>query len=483
MKLFRPAFKISGFVMLFWGSVMLLPIFASLHSWNEAQNHLWSALTCYAVAASMFRLGAGPIHHMQPRALFMITAFNWMLLCLTGTLPFLYSDLQIGFTNALFETVSGVTTTGASIFSDYSRIPRGILLWRSLMQFVGGIGIIIVAVAILPSLKVGGMRLFRSESSEWSQLESGRIGKIALNIMYVYVLVNLVCMLAYRWLGMTWFDAINHAMTTVSTGGFSTYPESFGHFDDRHQQAVASIFMIIGALPFLLIVISLTGRSLMPLIRDSQVRLLFGLLALNIALVTLWRYVAGADEDFVSLLEGTAFNIISVMTTTGYASGDYTLWGSFPLVVFFYLMFAGGCSGSTTGGVKLFRFQLLGIFMREHIHNALHPGIAWSRRYNDRPIEEDVLVSALAYFFFVVVSWSVVASLLAASGLDFMTSTTGAVTALMNVGPGFGEIIGPVGHFGSLPDFAKYVLSAAMVLGRLEFLALVIIFTPEFWKW
>lgn len=469
--------------MLLWGSVMLLPIFASLHDWNESQTHVWSALTCYAIAALMFRLGAGPMQHMQPRALFMITAFNWMLLCLTGTFPFLYSDLDIGFTNALFETVSGVTTTGASIFSDYSHIPRGILLWRSLMQFVGGIGVIIVAVAILPSLKVGGMRLFRSESSEWSQLESGRIGKIALNIMYVYVLVNLVCMIAYRWLGMSWFDAINHAMTTVSTGGFSTYPESFGHFNDQHQQAVACVFMILGSLPFVLIVMSVTGRTLMPLLRDSQVRLLFVLLALNIALVTLWRYLAGAEEGFMKLLEGTAFNIVSVMTTTGYASGDYTLWGSFPLVVFFYLMFAGGCSGSTTGGVKLFRFQLLGIFMREHIHNALHPGIAWSRRYNDRPIEEDVLVSALAYFFFVVVSWSVVASLLAASGLDFMTSTTGAVTALMNVGPGFGEIIGPVGHYGSLPDFAKYVLSAAMILGRLEYLALVIIFTPEFWKW
>lgn len=483
MKLFRPAFRISAFVMLLWGSVMLLPILASLHSWREAQVHLWSALSCYALAALLFRVSAGHIHHMQPRALFMITAFNWILVCLTGTLPFLYSDLQIGFTNALFETVSGVTTTGSSIFSDYSILPRGILLWRSLMQCVGGIGIIIVAVAILPSLKVGGMRLFRSESSEWSQLETGRIGKIALNIMYVYVLVNIVCMFAYHWFGMSWFDAINHAMTTVSTGGLSTYADSFAHFGDSRLQAVASLFMIIGALPFLLIVVSVMNRSPLPLFKDSQVRLLLVLLALNIALVALWRYVSNPVGDFIEILESTAFNIISVMTTTGFASEDYTLWGSFPLVVFFYLMFAGGCSGSTTGGVKLFRFQLLGIFMREHIHNALHPGVAWSRRYNDRPIQEDVLVSALAYFFFVVISWSICASLLAASGLDFITSTTGAVAALMNVGPGFGDVIGPVGHYGSLPDTAKYVLSAAMVLGRLEYLALVIIFTPEFWKW
>ena len=192
MKLFRPAFKISAFVMLLWGTVMLVPILASLHSWDESQDHLWSALSCYALAGILFRISAGPIQHMQPRALFMITAFNWTLVCLTGTLPFLYSDLDIGFTNALFESVSGATTTGASIFSDYTNIPRGILLWRSLMQFVGGIGIIIVAVAILPSLKVGGMRLFRSEFSEWSQLEKGRIGKIAIQIIMVYSLISLV---------------------------------------------------------------------------------------------------------------------------------------------------------------------------------------------------------------------------------------------------------------------------------------------------
>jgi trk system potassium uptake protein TrkH len=482
MKLFRPAFKISAFVMLLWGSVMLVPILGSLHSWDEGQDHLWSALTCYALSALLFRLSAGQLQHMQPRALFMITAFNWVLLCLTGTLPFLYSDLEIGFTNSLFETVSGVTTTGASIFSDYSQIPRGILLWRSLMQFVGGIGIIIVAVAILPSLKVGGMRLFRSESSEWSQLESGRIGKIATNIMFVYVLINIACVLAYRWFGMSWFDAINHALTTVSTGGLSTYPDSFAHFSSSHLELVASFFMILGACPFLLIVLSVINRSPLLLFKDTQVRLLLGLIVLNTLLVAMWRYNE-TGADFIGLIESTLFNIISVMTTTGFASEDYALWGSFPLVVFFYLMFTGGCSGSTTGGVKLFRFQLLGIFMREHIHNALHPGIVYSRRYNDRPIHEDVLVSALAYFFFVIITWSICASLLAAIGLDFITSTTGAVSALMNVGPGFGDIIGPVGHFGSLPDAAKYVLAAAMLLGRLEYLALVIIFTPEFWKW
>jgi trk system potassium uptake protein TrkH len=483
MKLFRPAIKISAFVMLLWGSVMLLPILVSLGNWQESQDYLWSALTCYAFAGLLFRLSAGPLQHMQPRALFMITALNWLLLCLTGTLPFLYSSLDISFTDALFETVSGVTTTGSSIFADYSNIPRGILLWRSLMQFVGGIGVIIVAVAILPSLKVGGMRLFRSESSEWSQLESGRIGKIATNIMYVYVLINVACVLAYRWFGMSWFDAVNHALTTVSTGGLSTYPDSFAHFSNSHLELVASIFMVLGACPFLLIVLSVINRNPLLLFKDTQVRLLLGLILLNTFLVALWRYASTPDANFLNLLESTTFNIISIMTTTGFASEDYTLWGSFPLVVFFYLMFTGGCSGSTTGGVKLFRFQLLGIFMREHLHSALHPGIAYSRRYNDRPIHEDILVSALAYFFFVIITWSICASLLAAFGLDFVTSTTGAVSALMNVGPGFGDVIGPVDNYGSLPDPAKYVLAAAMLLGRLEYLALVIIFTPEFWKW
>ncbi len=482
MKLFAPAMKIAAFVMLMWGSIMLLPAMLSLDNWAESLDFIGSAATCYVLSMVFYHYGRKTPKNLQPRALFMITAFNWLLLCLTGALPYWFSDLDIGFTDSLFESIAGVTTTGSSIFSSVDDLPDGVLLYRSLTQWVGGIGIIMVAVAILPSLKIGGMRLFRSEFSEWSQLDAGRISKIAAHIIVVYVLISLACLLAYRIFGMSWFDAVNHMMTTVSTGGFSTRDNSFGYFNSSHLQFVSSIFMLLGACPFLLIVISFEKRRF-SLLQDRQVRLLMNLAFFNTLIITLWRIYQVQDPDILRILESSAFNTISVITTTGFASENYGLWGTMPVMILCFLMFSGGCSGSTSGGVKLFRYQLLAIFMKEHTLRSLHPGITAPRTYNARPIGDDVLVASLAYFFFVIVSWSVSSCLLAASGLDPITSITGSLSAIMNVGPGFGDTIGPVGNYSSLPDSAKYVLSIDMLLGRLEFLALVIIFTREYWKW
>jgi trk system potassium uptake protein TrkH len=482
MKLFAPAMKIGAFVMLMWGGVMLVPVLISMDNWAESVDFISSAACCYLLSLVLYYFGRKSPKHMQPRALFMITAFNWILLCVTGTLPYYFSDLDISFTDSLFESVSGVTTTGSSIFSDIESLPKGVLMYRSLTQWVGGIGIILVAVAILPSLKIGGMRLFRSEFSEWSQLDANRISKIAGHIIVVYFLISLTCLLAYRGFGMTWFDAANHMMATVSTGGFSTWNNSFGHFNSSHLQAISSIFMLLGACPFLLIVISFEKRNL-TFLRDRQVRLLFKLILLNVLLISLWRYFVEDVPNMLRILESSAFNTISIITTTGFASEDYGLWGTMPVMILSFLMFSGGCSGSTSGGVKLFRYQLLAIFMKEHVQRALHPEITASRHYNDRPVGDDVLVASLAYFFCVIISWSVSACLVAATGVDPVTSITGSLSALMNVGPGFGEVIGPVGNYSSLPQLAKYVLSADMLLGRLEFLALVIIFTREYWKW
>ena len=482
MNLFTPAFKIGAFVMLLWGTAMLLPAMASLSQWSECRDYLLSAGCCYMLAVVLFRLGQSPIHHLQPRALFMITAFNWLLLCLTGTLPYMFSEVGISFSDSLFESIAGVTTTGSSIFHDLESLPDGILLWRSTSQWVGGIGIILVAVAILPSLKIGGMKLFRSEFSEWSQLDGGSISKIAIHIIFVYMMISMACLLAYRLFGMNWFDAVNHMMATVSTGGFSTYNNSFGHFNNSHLQFISSIFMLLGACPFLLVVLSFENRNLM-LLKDRQVQLLFKLAVFTTLLIAVWRYLQPHETSFLTVLESSAFNTISVITTTGFASEDYGQWGSFAVLILGFMMFSGGCSGSTSGGVKLFRYQLLAIFMEEHVMKALHPGITWSRTYNARPIRDDVLVASLAFLFFVVISWSFSTCLLAANGLDPLTSITGSLSALMNVGPGFGELIGPVGNYSELPVFSKYVLSFDMLLGRLEYLALIIIFTRDYWKW
>jgi Trk-type K+ transport systems, membrane components len=482
MNLFTPALRIGAFVMLLWGSAMLLPVLVSVPRWSEYDDFVFSALCCYVLAGLLFYWGRAPISHLPPRSLFMITSFNWLLLCLTGTLPFYFSQDDISFVDSLYESVAGVTTTGSSIFSDVESLPRGLLLWRSLSQWVGGIGIILMAVAVLPSLKVGGMRLFRSEFSEWAQLDGASIRKISSHIILVYILISIACLGAYRYFGMDWFDAVNHTMSTVSTGGFSTYNDSFGHFDNSHLMAVASLFMFLGACPFILVVLSVDNRSFL-LWRDSQVQLMFKIVVISTLLLTSWRYLQDEQRPLLDLLESSAFNLISIMTTTGFASEDYGQWGSFAVILIGFLMFSGGCSGSTSGGVKLFRYQLLAIFMREHLQKALHPGLTWSRTYNGRPIQEDVLVSALAYLFLVMMSWFVSSCALAAVGLDPVTAITGALGALMNVGPGLGEVIGPVGNFSTLPDLAKLILSFDMLLGRLEFLALIILFTRAYWKW
>lgn len=479
--LFKPACKIGAFVMLLWSGIMLLPLSVAWHSWQEAGTFVYSALCCATLAALLFLGGRGHISHIQPRALFMATAVNWLLLSLTGTLPFLLAGIGISFSDAVFESVSGITTTGGSIFADVESLPRGILLWRSLSQWVGGIGIILVAVAVLPSLKIGGMKLFRSEFSEWNQLETGRISRIALHIVSFYLFISVLCLIAYLAFGMSPFHAVNHTMTTVGTAGFSTWNDSFGHYESRHLQLVASIFMLLGAFPFLTIMLSISGRSLM-VFRDWQVQHLLLMTLASALLITLWRWYDTGGE-FLALMESSFFNVVSIATTTGYASEDYGLWGSFPLMIMAFLMFSGGASGSTSGGIKLFRYHLLYIFMKEHIYSSLHPEAKISRQYNGRPISDDILVASLAYFFFVIVALVVSTSLLALTGLDPITSFTGSLTALMNVGPGLGEIIGPVGNFGSLPDAAKYVLSVDMLLGRLEYLTLVIIFTRAFWKW
>jgi trk system potassium uptake protein len=482
MKILKPAFRIAVFVMLLWGSGMLLPVLLISDSWEDSRPLVLGAFCCFLLSAGLHLLARGHIGHVQPRALFMATAFNWILLSVTGTLPLFFSSHGIGFVDSLFESVSGITTTGASVLPDIEALPPGLLLWRSITQWIGGIGIILVAIAVMPSLKGGGMKLFRSEFSEWNQLEGGRIDQIALRIVGFYLFTSLLCFVAYRFGGMPWLEALNHMMATVSTGGFSIWNDSFGHYQDNHLQLISSFFMLLGACPFLGIVLSLSNRNL-TLLRDPQTIHLLLMTLTSALLMTGWRLWQSDSGDVADVFESSFFNVVSIATTTGFASEDYGLWGSFPVMIMCFLMFSGGASGSTSGGIKLFRYHLLFIFMQENTHGALHPRISLSRQYNGHPLRDDVLLGSLAFFCFVIVALCISASLLALSGLDPVTSITGALSALMNVGPGFGDTIGPAGNYGSLPDFAKLVLTVDMLLGRLEYLTLVIIFTREFWKW
>ncbi len=324
------------------------------------------------------------------------------------------------------------------------------------------------------------MRLFATESSEWTEKAVPRTSRLARGLVLSYLILTTSCIGVYWLLGMDLFNALNHALTTVSTGGYSTSDSSMGQFDQLSILFASTVFMMLGGVPFFLFVRFLNGQ-IEPLFRDQQVHFFLKVLLGSAILIALYRLL---NEDVAPLdaFVHALFNVTSVVTTTGYASQDYALWGPFVVVAFFFLTFVGGCSGSTSGGMKIFRFQLSMLLLREQVLRLLHPNAVIARRYNGRIISDEIVASSVAFSFIFLATLVAVAALLAFLGLDPITSLTGAATALANVGPGLGNIIGPAGNFQPLPDAAKWVLMAAMLLGRLELLSVFIMFSPHFWR-
>lgn len=418
---------------------------------------------------------------LKPRYMFVLTVSSWFVIALFSSLPFYLSDTGISAADAFFEGTSGITTTGATVLSGLDTMDRDLLLWRSILQWIGGIGIIGMFVAVLPFLRVGGMRLFATESSEWTDKALPRMKTLSRGLLFVYLVFSIVAVLTYWLSGMTLFDAFNHGLTSIATGGFSTSDMSMGKFSDLILME-ASLFMIIGSLPFFLFVREMHGQHGV-LFRDQQVRLFLTILLVIPALLTLYRWlVSPVPFDPIHNYTATLFNVTSVVTTTGYASEDYSAWGPLAFVLFFFLMFIGGCSGSTAGGMKIFRFQLSVIILREQLMRLLHPRAVLTRNYNGRGVSDEIISSMIAYTFIFLLCLLLITVALAAMQLDFVTSLSGALTALTNVGPGLGDIIGPSGNFGPLPDGAKWVLSVGMLMGRLEILSVVIVLSPAFWR-
>ena len=417
---------------------------------------------------------------LVPRQVFVLTTLTWLSVSVFAALPMLLIQ-HMSYTDAFFETMSGITTTGSTVLTGLDHAPRGFLLWRSLLQWIGGIGFIAMGVLILPFLRVGGMRLFHAESSDRSEKILPRFESVTKAIVFSYVALTLACMAAYYVSGMSVFDAVNHAMTTVATGGYSTYDASMGHFSDTPSILwVSMLFMVLGALPFVLYVHVLRGSPSV-LWKDRQVTGFLGIVlfvALFLALVNI--LVQGRDPG--SALTASFFNVISIITTTGYASEDYSLWGELAVMVFFYLAFIGGCSGSTSGGLKVFRVQVAYRMLRRQLDRLVHPHAIFTERYNNREISDDIIRSLISFSFFFALTIALLALALSFVGLDFMTSMTGAITAVCNVGPGLGSVIGPAGNFASLPDAAKWLLSAGMLLGRLEIMTVLVVITPGFWR-
>ena len=478
---FRPIFLIIGLLLATLALMMLVPAavdaFAGHPDWEVFA--ISSGVTMFVGIAMVLTSRAGAMR-LSIRQAFLMTTLSWLSITFFASLPFHYSGLGLSFTDAFFEAMSGITTTGSTVITGLDQAPRGILLWRALLQWLGGIGIIVMAIAVLPMLKVGGMQLFRMESSDQSEKALPRAAQVATAIGVIYLFLSGVCAGAYWLAGMTGFEAIAHAMTTIATGGFSTSDGSLGHFDSAAIDAIATFGMIIGSLPFILYLKTLQG-NFRAHFSDTQVQWFLSTVAVVMITAAGWLWLDRGLEPVLAL-RLAAFNIVSVITGTGYATSDFSLWGSFALPVFFFIMFIGGCAGSTTCGIKIFRFQVLYAAARTQIHQLLQPHGVFIPYYNRRPISEEVIISVLSFFFMWFLSFTLLALALGMLGLDFLTAFSSAATAIANVGPALGPIVGPSGNFQSLPDAAKWLLAGGMLLGRLELFTVIVLFSRSFWR-
>ncbi len=481
MAQYRPIFLAIGLLLTLLGMFQIIPALVDFGFGSPNwQVFVASGAICTFFGASLALTNRGREGDLTLKSAFILTAASWVVMPGFAALPFAFSDLSLSYTDAYFEAMSGLTTTGSTVIQGLEAAPPGILIWRALLQWLGGIGIIVMAVAIFPMLQIGGMQLFRMESSETSEKALPRAAQIATAIGGIYFFLSVTCAFAYWLAGMSMFDAVSHAMTTIATGGFSTYDQSVGHFDSVAVDYIASLFMIVGSLPFLLYFQAVRGRPL-ELWRDTQVRTFFAIVLTVILVLALWR-VNASGEGFWASLRYCTFNAVSIMTGTGYSTADYSSWGPFAVGIFFFIMMIGGCAGSTSCGIKVFRFQVLAEALRVRMHRQLQPHGVFLPHFNRRQISDSAMDSVMSFFFLFAISFAVLALLLSGLGLDLLTSLSGAATALANVGPGLGEVIGPRGTFQPLPDGAKWLLSLGMLMGRLELFTVLVLFTRTFWR-
>lgn len=419
------------------------------------------------------------IHSLSVRQTFLLTGLTWCIMGIIGAIPLFLSSQSLSFTDAVFESISGLSTTGSTVLSGLDDMPQGVLMWRSLLQWIGGIGIIGLSIAILPFLRIGGMQLFQSESSDRSQKVFSRSRTVVSHLIYVYLGLTGICFLLYMICGMSFFEGVNHAMTTLSTGGYSTSDGSMGHFSPLAQW-VCIIFMAAGGIPFILYVRFLKGER-GAFMNDDQFLVFITLVSLFTGILA-FRLVWLEGAPLLEALRNTAFSVVSVVTTTGYAVVDYTTWGNFAIGGFFFLTFLGGCTGSTSGGFKIFRLIVLWRSLKLQFQRMIWPRGLFRSHFNGQVISQDTELSVISFSAAFVVTVVVITLLLAMTGLNFETSLSAAATAVANVGPGIGETIGPAGNFSSLSASAKWILCVAMLLGRLELFTLLVMLAPRFWR-
>ena len=477
----RPVLLVNGVLLIFLGSFMILPALADFavgHS--DAWVFLVSAALTVFCGVAFYFTNLGHTGQLTIQQAFLMTTSAWVILAGFGAFPFWLSDFGIDYTDAYFESMSGLTTTGSTILTGLDTAPPGILLWRALLQWLGGIGIIVMAIAILPMLQVGGMQLYKTEWTDNQEQILPRATQIAMQITLIYLGYTIACAMCFMGAGMSAFDAMAHSMTTIATGGFSTSDDSIGKFDSILIDYITVVFMVIGSLPFVHYVQLFRGRP-NSLLFDRQVWWFMGIVAMLTAFVTLIAMASSPHQGW-DALQAACFNVVSIMTGTGFATEAYDTWGTMAITAFFFLMFIGGCAGSTSCGIKIFRFQIFNALIFQHIRKAMYPDGVFLVRYNGRPVSENVTSSVMSFMFLFVCCFLVLALALSLLGLDTLTAFSSAGTAIANVGPGLGPEVGPSSTFKNLPDLAKWLMSFGMLLGRLELFTVLVLFIPSFWR-
>ncbi|MBS4048842.1 MAG: TrkH family potassium uptake protein [Ferrovibrio sp.] len=470
-----------GVVSCCFGIAMLVPMLVDL---ADSHEDYVVFLTC---ASGTLFLGTGLAIATYDRSqkitlneTLLLLPATWLTICLVSAVPFMLSELQMSLADAVFESVSGLTNTGSTVIVGLDNLPRGLLMWRSLLMWIGGFGVVTIAVLALPFLRIGGLQLFSLDLSPNSSKFLPRITEVVQQIGIIYAILTFVCTLCFWIAGMSFFDAVNHAMTTIATGGYSTHDAGFGFFSSSAIEWVAVLFMMLGAMPFGLYIIAGYGRPGI-LWRDEQVRLFLSIIAGATAMIALWRLVH-EDIAIMEAIRSAAFAVVATITTSGFTGHDYSLWGGFPETVAFLLMLIGGCTGSTVGGIKVFRVLIMLKTLRMQVRRQIYPHGAFRVTFNGDTVSDAIRTGVATYIFTYLLLLVMLALAISAFGLTFTESLGAAATALGNVGPGLGPNSGPCCTFKEVPAGVKWLMSFGMLAGRLEILILLIPFSRSFWR-
>ncbi len=478
MSNYKTVFFTLGILQIILGIFMLIPIIIQF-IFSEIDSSFFGASIVTIIFGTLFFLSN--LNHdrkLNLQQAFLLTSLSWLSIAIFGSLPFIFSNIEFSLTNAFFESMSGITTTGSTIIPNLENMPKGILFWRAILQWLGGIGIIVMAITLMPIMNVGGMQLFKISNSDSSEKILPKSKEIALRLIYIYSVLTALCAISYKILGMNFFDSITHSMTTIATGGFSNYNESIGFFDSITIEISAMIFIILGSLPFIAYIKFLGGNRKI-FFSDIQIKTFLKIIFISIIILSIYLILNNSTE---LNLRSILFNVISILTGTGYVNAQFDNWGGFPLILFLALMFIGGCAGSTTCGIKIFRIQILYSFVVNQLKKIIYPKGIFVLKYSKNAVDDKFVGSIISFIYMYFVIFFIITALLSLTGLDFITSISGAATSISNVGPGLGSIIGPNGNFSSLPDTSKWILTLGMILGRLELFAILVLFLPSFWR-